>query len=259
MTVPPVHVVIPDCQIRPGVPTRHLEWVGRYICDQFDQHPDLTVVQLGDFWDMASLSSYDRGKKAMEGRRYTQDIDAGNEAFAKLSGLILANNKGRRKKWSPRRVFLLGNHEDRITRAAESDAQIDGLVTLDHLCTDGWEVHPFLEPVDIHGISYAHYFYNPMTGRPYASAVELRLKTLGHSFTMGHQQGLKWGRVDTTRGPHIGLIVGSCYEHDEEFMGPQGNNYWRGIVVKHQVSDGSYDPMMVSLSYLSRRYTGKPL
>lgn len=246
-----VHIVIPDTQSKPGVPNAHLKWIGTFIKDEYDG-TDLTVIHLGDHWDMPSLSSYDKGKKAMEGRRYVQDINAGNNDFHELSDPfadVMAD-----------RHFFLGNHEDRITRAAEADAQVDGLITLDDLDTCGWNVHQFKVPVTLEGVTYAHYFYNPMTGRPYAGAnLETRLKTIGHSFTMGHQQGYKFGRVDTVKGSHLGLVAGSCYIHDEEYMGPQTINYWRGIIVCHQVERGEYDPMFVSLDYLCRRYEGKRL
>jgi len=44
------HLVIPDTQAKPGAPTKHLEWIGRYI---LDRRPDV-VVHLGDHWDMPS-------------------------------------------------------------------------------------------------------------------------------------------------------------------------------------------------------------
>lgn len=254
------HIVIPDCQVAPGVPVDHLGWIGQFIVDEY-AGADLTVVHLGDHFDMESLSSYDRGKKAMEGRRYLADIEAGNHAFDLLCSPLHRYNKMRirngRQVWEPRRVFLMGNHEYRINRAAESDAQLEGLLTIDALnpALWGWEVHGFLEPVWIDGICYSHYFANPMTGRPYSGAnLETRLKTVGHSFTAGHQQGLKWGRVETIQGPHIGLVAGSCYQHNPDYLGPQAVNYWRGIVVKHSVASGEYDPMFVSLDYLRRRY-----
>jgi hypothetical protein len=255
------HLVIPDTQIRPDVPDVHMEWIGQYIVDEFAGKP-LTIIHLGDHWDMSSLSSYDRGKAQMEGRRVVADILAGNQAFDKLNWPLAAHNKASRKKWNPRRVFLHGNHEDRITRAVETTPQLEGLLSLEllNVAEWGWEVHPFKNVVVIDGVSYSHYFYNPNTGRPYSGAnIETRLKTIGHSFTMGHQQGLKLGMVETTRSTHYGLVAGSCYLHDEEYKGPQGNSHWRGIVVCNQVEDGEYDPMPVSLDYLCRRYEGKRL
>lgn len=248
-----VHIVIPDTQVRPGVNTIHLSWIGQYIADEY-AGTKLTVIHLGDHWTMDSLSSYDRkGGTRMEGRRYVKDVEAGNNAFYQLD-----------YPWATvpaRRVFLMGNHEHRITRAAEADAQLDGAVSLEHLNTFGWEVHDFLEVVTIDGVAYSHYFANPMTGRPLGGqSMDTRLKSVGYSFTMGHQQGLKVGMRDLTNGTRQrALVAGSCYLHDEDYLGPQGNNVWRGILVCHQVERGNYDLMEVSLDYLARRYEGKRL
>ena len=44
-------LVIPDCQVKQGVPLEHLTWAGQAIADY---RPDI-VVNLGDFADMPSL------------------------------------------------------------------------------------------------------------------------------------------------------------------------------------------------------------
>lgn len=254
---PPIHLVIPDQQMKPGVPNDHLGWIGRYIVDQFAGRP-LTVIHLGDHWDMPSLSSYDKGKKQMEGRRYKADVAAGNRAFALLDEPIAAET--RQSGWAPRKVFLFGNHEDRITRAIDSDAQLEGILTLDDLDTRDWERHAFLEPVEIDGVHYAHYFYNPLTGRPLGGEnLTLRLKNIGHSFTMGHQQQFLTAIRYVGGRMQRGLVAGAGYQHEEDYLGPQGNSHWRGVLVKHQVEHGEYDLMEVSLDYLCRRYEGHRL
>ena len=55
---------------------------------------------------------------------------------------------------------------------------------------------------------------------------------------------------------HHGLVAGACYLHDEAYLGPQGNQHWRGIIFKHEVSDGAYDIMTISLDFLCRKYEG---
>ena len=40
----------------------------------------------------------------------------------------------------------------------------------------------------------------------------------------------------------------------EQYKGHQGNHHWRGIVVKHNVKEGSFNPMFVDLDYLKERY-----
>ena len=251
------HLVIPDTQIKPGVPTDHLRWICQYIVDR---QPDV-VILLGDHWDMPSLSSYDKGKKQFEGRRYEDDVRAGNEAIKLLTNPTKEYNRRRKpaNQYHPRWVFLYGNHEARILRAIEENAVLEGKVDLNDLDTSGWETHDFLEVVWIDGIAYSHYFYNPMTTRPYGGQAATRIKTIGHSFTMGHQQTLDYTiRFVGGKSQH-GLVAGACYIHDEEYKGPQGNAHWRGIVVKHDVHDGQYNPMFVDLDYLCRRYEGMSL
>ena len=256
-----IHVVIGDTQVKEGVPTAHLGWIGRYIVDQF-AGADASIIHNGDHWDMPSLSSYDKGHKAMEGRRYKSDTMAGNNGFSLLCEPLARHNKGKRTPWWPDRHFLMGNHEDRITRACEADAQLEGALSLDDLNAAewGWIVHPFLKTKVIDGVAYAHYFYNPNTGRPYSGEnLHPRLKTIGRSFTMGHQQGVNYAVRTVGNRRHHGLVIGSSYLHDEKYLGYQGNYYWRGIVVCHQVERGMYDPMFVSLDYLCRKYEKKTL
>jgi hypothetical protein len=53
----PTHLFIPDTQVKPGVPTVHLSWIGQYIVDRFAGRPfDLTIVHAGDHYDLPSLS-----------------------------------------------------------------------------------------------------------------------------------------------------------------------------------------------------------
>lgn len=254
-----VHLVIPDTQVAPGVPLDHLEWIGRYIVDM---KPDV-VVDLGDHADFPSLSSYDRHKSCFHGRRYQTDLHWAKKGWHVLNAPLVAYNErqaqGHRKQYKPELHFTLGNHEDRVSRAISVDAvHLEGVISLDDLeySKYGWTVHPFLQPVVIDGVHYCHYFYQPMTGRAYGGQnLELRLKNIGHSFTMGHQQGKLIAERHLSNGTtQRGLVVGSCYMHDEDYKGPQANHHWRGIVVKHEVAHGSYDLMEVSLDYLCRKY-----
>lgn len=255
------HLVIPDTQVKPGVPTDHLGWIGLYI---LDRRPDV-IVHLGDHWDMPSLSTYDRGKLAMEGRRLDEDIAAGNDALDLIIGPTRRHNARLRtlKPYEPDWELLRGNHEDRLRRYIEEHGELDGAVGFDDLLSPGWRVHDFLKPVFLDGVGYSHFWANPMSGRPYGGMIETRLRTIGHSFTMGHVQTLQTG-VRYVHGPNgprqqRGLVAGACYLHDEDYKGPQGNAHWRGVIVKHEVQDGSYDLMEVSLDYLCRKYEGVSL
>ncbi len=228
-----------------------MRWIGQYIADK---RPDV-IVCIGDFADMPSLSSYDRGKKSMEGRRYKEDCLSVLIAMGELCG-PWAGIKG----YKPRMIMTLGNHEDRITRAIEEDARLEGTIGLKDLGYEvfGWEVYPFLQPVIVDGIAYAHYFTSGVMGRPVSSARAL-VKARHMSATMGHVQttDMYMGDVRADGKAVIGLFCGTCYLHDEPYLGPQGNQVRRQIVMKHEVNDGQYDPMLVSLDYLRRKY-GRP-
>lgn len=245
-----VHVVIPDTQVAPGVPTAHLSWAGRYIRDQFKGHPDLKVIHLGDHWTMESLSSYDRGKRSFASTNYADDVESGNKGMELLSKPL--------ETVVCQKHILRGNHENRIVRAADDLDVPGGAVSFDHLLSPGWQIHDFLHVLDLDGVAYAHYFANPSNGSPFSGMVETRIKNVGRSFTQGHQQGLRYGMIDGYAGAPArhGLIAGSFYQHDESYRGPQATQEWRGIVVKHQVRNGTYDIMLVSLDYLCRRYEG---
>jgi hypothetical protein len=254
------HLVIPDTQCKPGVPLEHLLWLGDYIADK---RPE-TIVHLGDHWDMPSLSEYDKGKKVAEGRRYSADIAAGNLGLDLLMRPIQNLNARLREKheplYKPRKVFTLGNHEQRIQRHVNANAHLAGKIGYHdfNLKQHGWEVHDFLQLVNVDGIAYAHYFPNPNSGKPWGGAVLLRLKNIGFSFTMGHQQGKQQAERYLQDGTaQRGLVIGSYYQHDEEYKGPQGNYHWRGVIMKHEVTEGNYDLMEVSLNYLRNRYLEK--
>lgn len=248
-TKPVRHIVIPDTQIRKGVPVDHIEWIGRYI----EEHGCDTVVMLGDWYDFPSLSTHDEpGSLSKEGARYADDLHAGNAALKKLSAYL-----GGVK----RRVMLRGNHEDRLRRTLEADPKWVGSIDEHQLVAEGWEVIPFLRPCVIDGVAYSHYWASPGTGRAYGgSASNILLKT-NHSFTQGHRQTFDYAVKNNpvTGREMIGLIAGSAYVHAEPYLGAQGNCHFRGIIVKNEVHEGSYDIMRVSLHYLCMRYAGMPL
>jgi hypothetical protein len=251
------HLFIPDVQDTPSAPKDHLVWIGKYILDRM---PDV-VVCAGDFADMESLSSYDKGKKSMEGRRYKADIESAVQAMGMLMQPLAHYNaqkrKNKEKQYHPELHLTLGNHEDRITRAVNSDPQMDGVISIDDLCYEsfGWKVHPYLEIVKIDGVSYSHFFYRPQSGKGYSGTVENRLKNIGFTFTQGHEQGKRIGSQELADGTiRRGLVAGSCYLYNPQYRGPQATSDWRGVIVKYEVIDGNYDLMEVSLDYLCRKY-----
>jgi len=247
---------IPDVQVKKDVPFDHLKWIGQYIVDK---QPDVLVCG-GDFADMPSLSSYDVGKKSFEGRRYTNDIEASQEAMAILltpMQLLQARQyRDKKKIYKPRMILTLGNHEDRISRAVNNDAKLEGLISLNDLGYEGfgWEVIPYLKTIVVEGVAFSHYFSTGQAGRA-ASTANAQLNKKHMSCVAGHQQGLQIATAHRADGQRLtSIIAGSCYLHDEDYLGAQANIHWRGILMCHDVHDGEFDLMPVSLKYLKQRY-----
>lgn len=253
------HFICPDTQVRPGVSTEHIDWAAQAIVDY---KPDVVVV-LGDWWDMHSLSTHATpGAQSMEGANYLDDVNVGNEAFARLVAPMEAEQarlkRNKEKQWNPRKVFLFGNHEDRITRAIEREPRNAGAYSLDHLLTPGFERHGFLERVWIDGIVYSHYFQQQNSRFAIGGSVGNRLNRIGDSFVQGHQQGFLYeNKVFPTGKIRHGLVAGSFYLHDEGYKGPQGNDHWRGCVVLNRVIDGNYNIMPIDIDYMREKYGGE--
>lgn len=247
------HLMIPDVQAKRGQSFKHLEWAGKYAAEK---QPDV-IVQIGDFTDMESLSSYDRGRKSFEGRRYRADCDAGKRAMEALMNPI-AKVRG----YKPELHLTLGNHEARIDRAVEESPELEGALKMADLGFEdfGWTVHPFLKVLVIDGIAYSHFFPRSGTGkvvqtRNGAPSARAQLIREGRSATSGHAQGFDIACAPMAGRLQWGLIAGSYYLHDEKYLGPQGNNHWRGLVLKNGVDRGMYSPIPIDIGYLRKRYT----
>lgn len=246
------HLFIPDCQVRPGVRINHLKALGNYIAHW---RPDV-IVNAGDFYDMRSLCVYDRDLADVTARRYQADIAAGDAAWRAFTeewwGI---------KKYKPRLVYTLGNHEERANRLMDMQPVLRGAVTMpwDHAKAMGWEVYPYLQPVVIDGVAYCHLFVKGANGRVTNckfGAANARTQVLREmrSCTAGHKPGLDVHIQPIGTGAMRGIIAGSFYQHEEDYMTPQGTTYWRGVLMKHEVRRGDYDLMEVSLNYLLRKW-----
>ncbi len=249
-------LVIPDCQVKAGVPLDHLAWAGEAICDY---RPDV-VVNIGDFADMPSLSTHDiKGSKYFEGLRYNIDVSTTKMAMQMLlkplRDLQEKQKEDKHKVYKPRMVLTLGNHENRINRAVNNNPMLEGLVDVKDLGYENdWEVHEFLHSVFINGVGFNHYWPVGAMGRPAASPAAI-ISKLHMSAVAGHQQGKQIAYGKRADGKAIcAIIVGSYYLHSEDYMDQLSNKHWRGLAVLNDVKDGCFDEMLLSIQYLERKY-----
>lgn len=249
------HLLIPDLQVKPGVRTVHLDWIGRFIKAK---RPDV-IIQIGDWADMASLSSYDFGKRAAEGKRLDKDFAAFTESVQRLE-----QHYAKIRNYKPRKIFCEGNHEQRIRRYENDYPHLAGSLPrpMDFLAERGWECHPFLRVAWVDKIAYSHFFAKTSSGttsfgssRNGASSAKSQLKNNMVSCVAGHRQGFDVAYYDALDGRKFSVIAGSCYLHGEGYRGPQGQDEWRGIVHIHGVSSKAPTVEPVSLDFLKERYS----
>lgn len=236
-------LVVPDAHCKPGVSNERFEWLGKYVAHK---KPDI-VVCLGDFADMPSLCTYDRGKIDFEGRRYKNDLAATRDALH-----LLQKGMG---KYNPRKIMLLGNHEHRINKALALQPELDGIISTDDLKYQdwGWEVFDFKYPVEINGVTFCHYMPSgvmgyPISGENAASKLIAKNHTscvVGHSHLMDYAE-----RTDPFGKRILGLSAGCFFEHDEAYAGPANQMYWRGVQMLRRVKDGEYDLELISMKQL---------
>lgn len=244
----PTILVIADTQCKSEESLEYMLWIGQYVADK---KPDI-IVHIGDHYDFPSLSSYDKGKSSAEGKRLHKDIEAGNKGFEYLNMAMQSV-----PDYNPHKVFCLGNHEERLDRYVNDNPELIGTLGTDKLpfAKYGWEVHPFLKPVEIEGIFFVHYLANPFNGKPYGGNAMNILKTVGRSFVVGHKQCLDIAIRPTIDGKQqIGIINGAAYPFDEKYKGYQGNNHFRGITMLYEVEDGFGLPKFISINHLKERY-----
>ena len=233
-------LVIGDAHVKPDQDLSRFEVLAKFI---EQRRPDV-IVCIGDFADMASLSSWDKGKGTCEGRRFLADVEAVKRAMDIFMPSVPSGTELH---------LTLGNHEARITKAANDAPAYQGFVDVEKLgyADYGWQVHDFLKPVTVQGIIFQHYFVSGIMGRPvggrdigyslvqtnYSSCVQ------GHSHLLAH-----YCSATTPDGRRMhGLSAGCFFEHDEEYAGPANVMFWRGVCMLHKAVNGEFDLEAVSL------------
>ena len=241
------HLVIGDPHCNPKASNDRFLWAGKLARDL---KPD-TIICMGDFSSLDSLSSYDKGKKSFEGRRYKKDIDHAHDALEKF-------NKGLNGRRS-RKVMLLGNHEDRIDRIVNETPELDGTISTKDLKFKefGWEVIAYQEPVAIDGVHYCHNYPTGIMGKPISGdniARSLLLKNKVSS-TVGHCHLFDYSMCTIPSGRKVlGLSAGCYLHHKEEYARNTQRLWWSGLIVKRNVRQGEYDIETIEYNTVKRRY-----
>lgn len=248
------HLIIPDSHAHPDFHNKRAEWLGGLIADI---KPDV-VINIGDVADMPSLSSYDKGTKGFIGRNYKADITSAVDFEDRLWTVVR-----RQKKRLPLRIKLHGNHEQRIGRAINASPELEGAISYDDLQEKHYydEIVPYNGNtpgvIEVDGVHYAHFFVSGVMGRPISGehpAYSLLTKEFV-SCTQGHTHTMDLAQRTTVGGKKIyGCVCGVYQDYDSGWAGEVNKLWWRGVVVKRNVENGTYDPEFISLDRIKKEY-----
>ena len=237
----------PDAHTQPGSDREPIKAIARWFADE---KVDM-VVNIGDFSDMHSLSSYDKGKLSMEGARIADDLTDTRECVQ-----LFEEEMGGHDPW---KVMTLGNHEYRLMRAESDDPQLAGAFGDDPwgYSEAGYEVYDYLDIVRINGVAFSHAFVNPtsLMGSIQGGSADIRMKNIGFPHVQGHQHGplIHGQRMLGDGTPLSTLVLGCAHTEDHSYWG-KGKEVYRGAAVLRNVRNGSYDPDIRYLGNIMRDY-----
>lgn len=247
------HLVFSDAHAHPNFSNHRADYLGRLI---LDLKPDV-VINLGDLADMPSLSSYDKGTKGFQGRTYKRDITSSLDFQERMWHPV---RQAKRKR--PVTYWFDGNHEQRIDRALNTSHELEGTIATEDLRVRGWDyiipydgLYPGVREID--GVSYGHYMVSGVMGRPIGGerhASTLISKKLT-SCTVGHTHIFDFHLRPRPDGSKAQALVMPCFmDYDAEWAGQSGKMWSKGLVIKRNVSGGSYDLEYVSMERLAKEY-----
>lgn len=250
------HLVVGDTHAHPDHDNTRADLLSALIQDI---KPDV-YVHIGDSADMASLSTYDKGMSYFVGRNYKDDINSHLEFEDRVWGPVK-----RQKKKLPYRVFCIGNHEDRISRALSRAPELAGAISMKDL--DLETIYDDVVPYDgygtpgtieIDGVAYGHYVVAGISGRPLGGIHQgyQLLQKRHQSTTVGHSHVFSYDRQNFNKGTKIlhGLSLPCFVDYPVDWAGNVIDLWSRGVVIKRDVSDGNYDLEYVSLKRLQEVY-----
>ena len=243
------HLIIGDAHDQPEISKARFLALGKLIADV---KPDV-VVCLGDFASMDSLSSYDKGKKSHEGKRYAKDVASANTALDLIhQGMGVYTKK-------VRKIITWGNHEDRIDRAVNSNAELDGSMSKDDIQFKqrGWETYEFLDMVPVEEVYYSHYFASGVMQRPIGgeSPAASMLKKHYVSCVAGHSHLYDYAeRTRADKRKINGLVAGCYYTHSMSYAKASEHMFWSGITILNDVNKGDYDLTRISTKRIMKAY-----
>lgn len=247
------------------IANRRYDWLAQLIIKEIREYEgdNIHIVDLGDFCDLKSLSSYDKGKRPAENERIQLDIDYCRDARFRLTKPLIDLYEADPKLPKLHLTALLGNHENRWKRLRNDEPLWD---CFDGLPDDisgagemGWKMHAFLDIVEIEGVHFSHYLPNAKNEKMALAtgAYPARKQFLGfhQSIVTGHSHDFSLFQPKVHNKEFISLSAGCYFEHKETYT--KGITWWAGITILDNVKDGHATVRQIPFEGIKKKYYNK--
>jgi len=256
-------VVIGDPHASPNHSNERFEALGNFIA----ANQPSNIVQMGDFMSLDSVSTFSTTKPLLrEGKRLSDDLAAGQDAYNKIMAPMNKYNNSRskikKKKYKPSLIWHNGNHEDRVYKYIIESPELLGLVDHTDILSvekDGWEVKKYREYSHYEGIDFSHIPMCKRMNQPISGEYVARRAADGHANTIvfGHTHRLcihdsKVAGAEVNYGINVGWFGDYVPSY---VVGNEDNcDWWSGIVQLVHTEVGKVLIMPIDMATLKREY-----
>lgn len=195
-----------------------------------DVEPEILVLG-GDFGTYNSLSSWNKKKPLKaEGKRYYDDYTAC------LDELYMYTHR----LPNTRKVFIMGNHEQRAEWLVEKHPNMKDFVNLRRqleLDDLGWEVVDFEDYIQIGELAWTHGWY----WNEYHAAMTLKRFVGNVVYGHVHHHQVDTQNVHFGKKQHIALSSGCLSDRYPEWKGKKPTRFQNGFVTVNYRKDGKFN------------------
>lgn len=259
-------LVIADSHVCPGQDNSRFEYLGRFITHR---RPD-TIIQLGDFASMESLSRWDKDKRLkIEGRRFLSDVHAARDAWSiidyHVERLQELQKKRKDRLYRPTLLWFEGNHEDWLAQYVDRNAELLDLLDLrkefdikENLYSS-FKWFRWKEVCEQDGILFCHApigRVGPISSKYISSRVLAEIANNSMVFGHTHRRNCDTISRYCFEGSSIirAVNAGCFFEETPEYAEGNNNDYWKGILLLHVMDDGEFDIEEWSIDRLRIKY-----
>lgn len=195
-------------------------------------------IQIGDFLDFDSISSFNFGKpRALRDRYLSTDFEVANKILDRHQRIV------RKRNTKAKFVLLEGNHEERVERYLDQNPQFEGLLDIQkllHLNERGFKWVRSWSKGETYKVGKATFIHGNYTNTYHPAKMATKY---GDNIFYGHTHDMMCHAVANHLNPdkvHVGQSIGCLCIRDLSYMKGQPSNWQQGFMVLFVKPDGTF-------------------